>query len=198
MRSHLGNSAIFQSTPHIPGIFSSSLQVNILPYSSPPELSENIYFHGVSFKFLRATPSQSITWFTPGWYLNTSVQERASSPGISPGVHWAGGAKSRAPMWNEMHTGVRWRCVCKIWSRAGCFERECSNLMRFVVVAGKRDFSTTIVVRYTSTVTRSLQFAGWIRTFTRMVNDALSKRPSDLGRNKKCGRLCWAGVSVEE
>ena len=34
---------------------SSSLQVNILPYSFPPKLSENIYFHGVSIKILRAT-----------------------------------------------------------------------------------------------------------------------------------------------
>ena len=43
-------------------VYAISFQVNMLLYFSPPELSENIYFHGASFKFLRATPPRSIIY----------------------------------------------------------------------------------------------------------------------------------------
>ena len=46
MRSYLEDSVIFPKKSSCPETFSSSLQGNFLSYSSPPELSENIYFHG--------------------------------------------------------------------------------------------------------------------------------------------------------
>ena len=60
-------------SPHIPGIFSCSLQVLI--YSSTSQRSENVDFYGVPLKSCVLFLHKSITWFTLGWYLRCGLPQ---------------------------------------------------------------------------------------------------------------------------